>query len=59
MILRKFEIAKFLSKLSSKCPATILADNRIDNVRGRIMFLTNSIKTIKFIKIMGVPVGTV
>jgi len=59
MMLRKLEIAKFLNKLSNKCPATILADSRIDNVKGRIIFLTNSIRTIKFIKIIGVPVGTV
>ena len=52
-------MAKFLSKLSNKCPATMLADNRIDKVRGRIILLTISIRTIKFIKIIGVPVGTV
>jgi len=39
-------------------PATILADSRIDKVIGRIMLLTVSISTIKFIKAKGVLVGT-
>jgi hypothetical protein len=51
--------AKFLSSLSNKWPATIFADRRIERVIGRIMFLVNSISTIKFIRAFGVPVGTV
>ena len=47
-----------LINLISKCPATILAANRTDNVIGRIKFLTNSIKIIKGIKAPGVPEGT-
>lgn len=37
----------------------MLADNRTESVMGRIMFLTNSIKTIKFISWKGVPEGTI
>ena len=44
-------------KPKSKCPATILAANRIDRVRGRIITLTDSTKTIRGIKISGVPWG--
>lgn len=51
--------AKFLSSLKSRCPATIFAESRIERVIGRIIFLVNSIKTIKFISAPGVPVGTV
>jgi len=51
--------AKFLSKLNSKWPATMFADSRIDRVIGRMMFLVNSIRTMKFIRAIGVPVGTV
>lgn len=36
----------------------MLAANRTDRVNGRITFLTNSIITIKGIKIGGVPSGT-
>jgi len=36
----------------------MLAHKRTDNVIGRITFDTNSIKTIKFIRIKGVPIGT-
>jgi len=49
---------KFLNKLNRRCPATMLAESRMDSVIGRIIFLTSSIRTIKFIKAMGVPVGT-
>jgi len=49
---------KFLNKLISKCPATMLADSRTDNVIGRIKFLISSINTIKFINMFGVPTGT-
>lgn len=49
---------KFDNRLNNKCPATIFADNRIAKVNGRIMFLVSSIKTIKFIRIIGVPFGT-
>jgi len=55
----KFEVrAKLLSSLSNRCPATMLADSRIDRVIGRMMLLTSSIITMKFIKAVGVPVGT-
>jgi sugar phosphate permease len=50
---------KFLRRLNSKCPATMLADNRMANVRGRIIFLVISIITMKFNKAKGVPVGTI
>ena len=46
------------NKVNNKCPATILAAKRIDNVIGRIIFLTVSIITIIGIKKAGVPVGT-
>jgi len=36
----------------------MLAHKRTDKVIGRIIFETNSINTIKFIKIKGVPIGT-
>lgn len=45
-------------RLMSKWPATMLADKRTERVIGRIKFLTISIRTIKFISWMGVPVGT-
>jgi len=45
------------SKHKSKWPAIILADRRIAKVRGRIRSLIDSIKTIKGIKIDGVPWG--
>jgi len=41
----------------NKCPATIFADSRTDRVIGRIRFLTVSIRTIKFIRGVGVPMG--
>ena len=40
-----------------RCPATILADSRIERVMGRIILLIISIITIKFIKALGVPKG--
>ena len=36
-----------LIKVINKWPATMLAANRTERVKGRIRFLTNSIKTIK------------
>lgn len=45
-------------RLMSKWPATMLADKRTERVIGRIKFLTISMRTIKFISWMGVPVGT-
>lgn len=45
------------SKVIRRCPATILADSRIDRVIGRIIALIVSIITIKFIKALGVPSG--
>ena len=47
-----------LNNLKSKCPATMLAANRILNVKGRMNLLTSSIKTIKGTKARGVPLGT-
>ena len=41
-----------------RCPAVRLAAKRTDKVIGRIIFLIDSIKTIKGIKITGVPNGT-
>ena len=46
------------SKVSKRCPATILAANRIERVPGRIILLTVSIITITGINMPGVPVGT-
>ena len=46
------------NKVNNKCPATMFAANRIDNVKGRIIFLTVSIITIIGIKNPGVPFGT-
>lgn len=46
------------SKVNNKCPATILAANRIESVNGRIIFLTDSITTITGIRNLGVPTGT-
>jgi len=46
------------NKVNNKCPATIFAANRIDNVNGRIILLTVSIITIIGIKKPGVPLGT-
>ena len=45
-------------KSKSKCPAIILAANRIARVNGRIMDLINSIKTITGTKTTGVPKGS-
>ena len=42
----------------NRCPAIMLALSRILRVRGRIRFLIISIRIIKLIKIVGVPVGT-
>ena len=39
-----------LIKVINKCPATRLAASRTERVKGRIKFLTNSIKTITGIK---------
>ena len=41
----------------NKCPAIMFAVNRTHKVMGRIMFLTSSIITIKFIRGTGVPCG--
>jgi len=60
IIVLKGEVrAKFLRSLSSRCPATILAERRIESVIGRMILLINSMMTIKFIRALGVPVGTV
>ena len=47
-----------LSNLNNKCPAIILAANRIASVNGRIILLINSISTIKGISTLGVLKGT-
>jgi hypothetical protein len=49
------EFPVFPNKVNNKCPAIILADKRMANVRGRIKFLIVSISTIKGINIEGVP----
>ena len=41
--------------VKSKCPAIIFAASRTASVPGRIMFLIVSIRTIKGIRIKGVP----
>lgn len=46
------------NNVNNKCPAIIFADNRTARVPGRIIFLIDSIITIKGIKIPGVPWGT-
>lgn len=46
-----------LNNVINKWPAIIFAVNRTAKVPGRIMFLIVSIKTIKGIKIAGVPWG--
>lgn len=46
------------NRISNRCPATIFAMSRTDSVMGRIMFLTSSIRTMKFIRAVGVPCGT-
>lgn len=48
----------FPNNVNNKWPAIIFAVNRIVNVIGRINLLIVSIKTIKGIKIFGVPWGT-
>ena len=47
-----------LKRVINKCPATILAAKRTAKVKGRITFLTISIKTIKGAKGIGLPIGT-
>lgn len=46
------------NKVIKRCPAIILAVNRIVKVIGRIIFLVVSIQIINKIKIIGVPWGT-
>lgn len=48
-----------LNKVTRRCPAIILAVKRTDSVNARIMFLIVSIKTIKGIRIIGVPWGII
>lgn len=45
-------------RFNNKCPAIILAASRTERVIGRMIFLTNSINTIKGINTGGVPDGT-
>jgi|SRR6266571_4011224 len=44
-------------RVISKCPAIKLAVRRTHRVIGRMIFLVNSIATIKFINMGGVPCG--
>jgi len=44
-------------RVKSKWPAIIFAVNRIDKVKGRIINLIDSIRTIKGISMKGVPEG--
>lgn len=46
-------------RVSSKWPAIMFADSRIDKVIGRINLLIDSIHTINGIRIPGVPWGTI
>lgn len=47
-----------LNKVINRWPAIMFAVNRIVKVIGRIIFLIDSIKIIKGIRILGVPWGT-
>lgn len=49
----------FPKRVISRWPATILAISRTDRVMGRIIFLTDSISTIKGIRTEGVLWGTI
>lgn len=51
-------IKKLFNKVINKWPATMLAVKRTHKVIGRIIVLVNSIRTMKFIKNLGVPWGT-
>jgi hypothetical protein len=48
----------FPRRVNNKWPAIILADKRTAKVPGRIIFLIDSIKTIKGISRLGVLSGT-
>lgn len=50
-------ILKFDNRTKRRCPATIFAINRTARVRGRMILLTVSIKTINLIRAIGVPIG--
>ena len=50
--------ANLAKRVKRRCPAIILAASRTESVRGRMMFLTSSIKTMKGMRGAGVPVGT-
>lgn len=52
----KFKV--FPNNAISRCPAIKFAVNRTARAIGRIIFLVNSINTIKGISIFGVPEGT-
>lgn len=49
----------FPSRTSRRWPAIIFAVRRTANVPGRMIFLIVSIRTIKGIKMAGVPLGTI
>jgi len=50
--------AILLKRVRRRCPAIILAARRTERVRGRINLLILSIRTIKGIRSLGVPLGT-
>lgn len=52
------EIMEFPSSVIRRCPAIRLAVNRTHSVRGRIRFLDSSIITMKGMRAVGVPCGS-
>jgi len=48
-------IMNLLSRDISRCPAIMFAVRRTHSVTGRIKFLVISIRTMKFISMVGVP----
>jgi len=52
------EAVWFPRRVINKCPATILAIRRTASVKGRIIFLIDSIRTIKGMRRVGVLWGT-
>jgi len=48
----------FPKRVRRRCPAIMFAARRTDSVRGRMIFLTVSMQTIKGISGPGVPCGT-
>jgi len=52
------EIKEFPSSVIRRCPAIRLAVSRTHSVRGRIKFLDSSIITMKGMRAVGVPCGS-